>query len=60
MVGGTAAILGKIHEGALVKGILTGGGDAFLQYLLGPQYLSILPIILCLVVMVGVSRISRS
>jgi SSS family solute:Na+ symporter len=60
VVGGTAAILGKIHEGALVKGILTGGGDAFLQYLLGPQYLSILPIILCLVVMVGVSRISRS
>jgi len=60
MVGGTAAILGKIHEGALVKGILTGGGDAFLQHLLGPQYLSILPIILCLVVMVGVSRISRS
>jgi len=60
VVGGTAAILGKIHEGALVKGILTSGGDAFLQYLLGPQYLSILPIILCLVVMVGVSRISRS
>jgi SSS family solute:Na+ symporter len=60
VVGGTAAILGKVHGGVLVKGIVTSGGAAFLQQLLGPQYLSILPIILSLVVMVGVSRISRS
>jgi SSS family solute:Na+ symporter len=60
VVGGTAAILGKIHGGALVKEIVTSGGDALLQQLLGPQYLSILPIILSLLVMVGVSRISRS
>jgi SSS family solute:Na+ symporter len=59
VVGGTAAILGKIYSGALVKAVLTGGGEAFLQHLLGPQYLSILPIILSLVVMVGVSRVLK-
>ncbi|UCG79744.1 MAG: sodium:solute symporter family protein [Desulfobacterales bacterium] len=60
VVGGTAAILGKVQGGGLVKAVLTGGGDAFLQHLLGPQYLSILPIILCLIVMVGVSRMTVS
>jgi Na+/proline symporter len=60
LVGGTVAILGKVHGGTVVKGVLTGGGQALLQHLLGPQYLSILPIVLSLVVMVGVSWISRS
>jgi len=60
VVGGTAAILGKIHGGTLLKAILTSGGDAFLRHVLGPQYLSMLPIILSLMVMVGVSRIMRS
>jgi SSS family solute:Na+ symporter len=60
VVGGTTAILGKIHGGALMKAVLTSGGEALLQHLLGPQYLSILPIVLSLVVMVGVSWIRRS
>ena len=60
VVGGTAAILGKIHGGTLVKAVLTSGGDAFLQHVLGPHYLSILPIVLSLVAMLGISRISRS
>ena len=59
VVGGTAAILGKIQSGAPVRAVLTRGGEAFLQHLLGPQYLSILPIILSLVVMVGVSRVLK-
>lgn len=59
VVGGSVAILGKIHGGTLVKGVLTSGGQALLQHLLGPQYLSILPIVLSLVVMVAVSWISR-
>jgi len=60
LVGGTAAILGKIHGGTLVKAVLASGGEAFMKFILGPQYLSILPIILSLVAMVGVSRITRS
>ena len=56
VVGGTTAILGKIDGGGVVKTVLTSGGETFFQHLLGPQYLSILPIILSLAVMVGVSR----
>ena len=59
VVGGTTAILGKIDGGTLVKGLLTPAGDAFFQHVLGPQYLSILPIILSLVAMVGITRITR-
>ena len=57
--GGGAAILGKVHGGSLMKGLLTSGGVDLLRHLLGPQYLSILPIILSLVVMLGVSWIRR-
>jgi SSS family solute:Na+ symporter len=60
VVGGGTAILGKIHGGAPMKAILTKSGAALIRLLIGPQYLSILPIILCLVVMVGVSRMTRS
>jgi SSS family solute:Na+ symporter len=60
VVGGSAAILGKIQSGALIKAVLTRRGEAFLDHVLGPQYLSILPIVLSLVVMLGVSRIGRS
>ena len=59
-VGGSTAILGKIHDGAPMKAILSHGGDSFFQAALGPQYLSILPIILSLVIMLGVSRIAPS
>jgi SSS family solute:Na+ symporter len=60
VVGGGTAILGKIHGGVPMKAILTKNGAAFLQLLMGPEYLSILPIILSLVVMVGISRMTRS
>jgi SSS family solute:Na+ symporter len=59
VAGGSVAILGKIKGGAAMKALLTQGGQEFLGTVLGPHYLSILPIILCLVVMFGVSRITR-
>jgi len=59
VIGGSAAILGKVHGGVLMKGVLTSGGVDLLHHLLGPQYLSILPIILSLIVMLGVSWIKR-
>jgi len=58
VAGGSAAILGRIHGGTVMKAILTEGGQSFLHHVLGPRYLSILPIILCLLVMVIVSRFS--
>jgi SSS family solute:Na+ symporter len=60
VVGGGAAILGKIQGGTIIKAVLTDRGSAFVQGVLGPQYLSILPIVLSLVVMTGVSRIKQS
>ncbi len=60
VVGGTAAILGKIQGGAAMKTMLSMSGEDFVELVLGSQYLSILPIILCVVVMVGVSRITRT
>jgi len=60
VIGGGTAILGKIYGGAPMKAVLTKNGAAFLRLLLGPQYLSILPIVLSLVVMLGVSRMTRS
>jgi SSS family solute:Na+ symporter len=59
VIGGGAAILGKVHGGSLMKGLLTSGGVDLLHHLLGPQYLSILPIVLSLLVMLGVSWIKR-
>ncbi|MBW1944155.1 MAG: sodium:solute symporter family protein [Deltaproteobacteria bacterium] len=59
VAGGGAAILGKIKGGALMKAIVTQRGQEFLEAVLGPHYLSILPIILCILVMFGVSHITR-
>jgi SSS family solute:Na+ symporter len=60
VLGGGTAILGKIHEGALMKAVLTNGGCAFLQSLLGPKYLSILPVVLCVISLLVFSRFART
>jgi SSS family solute:Na+ symporter len=59
ILGGGSALLAKIQGGALVKLALGVQGQALLLQLLGPQYLSLLPIVLCLVVLMGVSRVTR-
>jgi SSS family solute:Na+ symporter len=59
VAGGGAAILGKVKGGSAMKAVLTQGGQEFLGTVLGPHYLSILPIVLCLAVMFGVSRMTR-
>ncbi len=60
VVGGSAAMLGKINGGAPMKALLAGAGEALLQLVLGPKYLSILPIVLCVVVLVVVSFLTRT
>ena len=59
VLGGGSAILGKLNGGALMKGILTSHGQEFLQVVLGSHYLSILPIIISLLAIAGISRITR-
>ncbi len=60
LVGGTTAILGEIHDGNLLRTLFGSSGDALLEQMLGPRYPSILPIVLCLVVMLAVSRITHT
>lgn len=59
IIGGGTAILGKIQGGMLMKILLTGYGQAFLEAVLGPKYLSLLPIILSALVMFAVSRMGK-
>lgn len=59
VVGGASAVVGKINGGAFARRLLTGSGDALFRQALGPEYLSILPIILSLVVMAAASRVTR-
>ncbi|MCP4668093.1 MAG: sodium:solute symporter family protein, partial [Deltaproteobacteria bacterium] len=59
IIGGVTAILGKIQGGVLLKALLTSHGRGLLEPLLGPHYLSILPIILSALVLILVSRIRR-
>ena len=59
ILGGGSAILGKLRGGAIMKGILTIHGQEFLQTALGSHYLSILPVAVSLLVLLGVSGMTR-
>jgi len=59
ILGGGSAILGKLKGGAIMKGILTGHGQAFFQTVLGSHYLSILLIVVSLLVILGLSGMTR-
>jgi SSS family solute:Na+ symporter len=56
IVGGGTAILGKIQGGVILKHIITSHGQNLLGLILGPYYLSILPIVLSVLIMLIVSR----
>lgn len=56
IVGGGTALLGKIQGGVMLKGIISAHGQVFLKLALGPHYLSLLPVILSVLVMLAVSR----
>ena len=59
LVGGILAVLGTIESGRYLRVLVTPGGDAYLAWLLGPQYPAILPVLLSLVVLIAVSRMTR-
>ena len=60
VVGGTTAILSEVQDGNLLRTLVCNVGDAVLERVLGPRYPSILPIVLCLIVMFAVSMITRT
>jgi SSS family solute:Na+ symporter len=59
VIGGSTAVLGKIQAGAVMKAFLGHGGASFFSRLFGPEYLSILPVVLSLAAMLAVSSIRR-
>jgi SSS family solute:Na+ symporter len=59
LVGGSFAVLGAVGNGRYLRAIVTPTGDGYLAQILGPQYPAILPVLLSLVVLIGVSRLTR-
>jgi SSS family solute:Na+ symporter len=59
LAGGGAALLGKVQGGAGMKAILPNGVELFLANVLGRYYLSIFPILLSAVVLIGVSKFTQ-
>jgi len=60
IIGGGTAIAGKVSGGLAMKTLLTGHGQVFLRKVLGPQYMSIFPILLSVSVLLLISRINRT
>ncbi|MFC1821838.1 sodium:solute symporter [Thermodesulfobacteriota bacterium] len=59
VIGGGTAIMAKINGGTALKAVITTSGQDFLQTVLGPHYPSILPIILSLISLLGISLITK-
>ncbi len=59
VVGGCVAVLGAVHQGALLRALLGESGDSLLTHSLGREYRSILPIVLSVIVMLAVSAADR-
>lgn len=59
VLGGLAALLGELRGGAALRALLGEGGVELLVTLLGARWGSILPIILSLAALLGVSRLER-
>jgi len=55
VLGGATALLGKVRGGVLLQGLIGEGGTGALETVLGPEYGSILPLIVSALVLLGVS-----
>ena len=60
LVGGGSAVMGEVGDGILYRALPGDGAESILVAALGPEYGSILPVILSAVVLLAVSRLSRS
>jgi hypothetical protein len=58
LIGGSAAMIGEVRGGDLLRSIVGDGMNTVLDTLLGRRYPSILPIVLSIVVLVLVSRLT--
>jgi SSS family solute:Na+ symporter len=60
VVGGGAAVVGVIHDGTLLSTLLGSHAVRFLTRILGPGYPNILPILLSVITLLGVSKLAGS
>jgi SSS family solute:Na+ symporter len=60
IVGGGSALIGVIRDGSIMRSLLGTSGSAFFERVLGPGYPNILPILLSVITLVGVSRLVTS
>ena len=58
VVGGVVAVMGEFREGAVLDGVLGSGGTRLVGTILGPEYGSILPVLLSAVVLFVLSWLS--
>lgn len=59
VLGGGTAVLGEVGDGAVLEGLLGRGGTAFLGRVLGPEYGSLLAVLVSLVVLLGLGPVTR-
>ena len=59
LVGGGAALLGSVADGAILEGMVGATGVALLESGLGPEYGSLLPVVLSGATLVVGSRVAR-
>lgn len=59
VLGGTMALFGEVREGAVLEVVLGRGGISLLRGLLGPEFGSILPLAVSVIVLLGVSRLRK-
>lgn len=58
LLGGVTAVLGALGDGELLVTLLGDALTEWLSMLLGPRFASILPLVLSLIVLLGVSRLA--
>ena len=56
-VGGAVAVIGEGRDGAFLRAVMGERGTGVLETILGPEYGSILPVLLSAITLFGVSRI---
>ncbi len=59
LVGGATALIGSVRDGAVLNVLVTPAGESFLRRILGEQYAAILPVVMSIIVLAGVSQITR-
>jgi len=59
VLGGSTALMGEIRDGAILRTLMGENGTGVLEEVLGPGYASLLPLVVSVVALFGISRLTR-